>query len=302
MPPLFAGECGALPFAVGCGFAGGGLREICPKEEIWRFTPFFVTQAPPVGLAARPQPSRSTGRSSSSPRRSLLELLRPDDRPPVPDDRLFDFAPTSWLARRCSCCSPPCSRVADPDQDLEQRAHRASAGRAGAAADGGARRGAGQSDQPALPVQHADVDLVADSIAAGDGARADREAVGPAAPAAAQPGALRDAARGTGRRRRVPRHRARPLRPEPRRREGDRRGEPRRHRAEHDPAAARRELDQARARPQGRRRPHHDPRVAPRRPRRHRSRRQRRRHAERRARGDVASTASACATSTNGCA
>ena len=43
-PPIFAGEWGALPFAVGCGFAGGGLREVCPKEEIWRFTPFFVTK------------------------------------------------------------------------------------------------------------------------------------------------------------------------------------------------------------------------------------------------------------------
>jgi two-component system LytT family sensor kinase len=42
LPPLFAGEFGALPFAVGCGFAGGGLREICPKEEIWRFSPFFL--------------------------------------------------------------------------------------------------------------------------------------------------------------------------------------------------------------------------------------------------------------------
>jgi two-component system LytT family sensor kinase len=44
VPPLFVGEFGALPFAIGCGFAGGGLREICPKEEIWRFTPFFVTK------------------------------------------------------------------------------------------------------------------------------------------------------------------------------------------------------------------------------------------------------------------
>ena len=52
----------ALPFAVGCGFAGGGLREICPKEEIWRFTPFFVTKLHAVGVAAGPQPSRSTGR------------------------------------------------------------------------------------------------------------------------------------------------------------------------------------------------------------------------------------------------
>ena len=32
-----------LPFAVGCGFAGGGLREICPKEAIWHFSPFVFT-------------------------------------------------------------------------------------------------------------------------------------------------------------------------------------------------------------------------------------------------------------------
>jgi two-component system LytT family sensor kinase len=44
LPPLFVGEFGALPFAVGCGFAGGGLREICPKDEIWRFSPFFVNK------------------------------------------------------------------------------------------------------------------------------------------------------------------------------------------------------------------------------------------------------------------
>jgi two-component system LytT family sensor kinase len=44
LPPAFAHEYGALPFAVGCGFAGGGLREVCPKEEIWRFTPLFFTQ------------------------------------------------------------------------------------------------------------------------------------------------------------------------------------------------------------------------------------------------------------------
>ena len=44
LPPTWAGELAALPFAIGCGFAGGGLREVCPKEEIWRFTPFFVTR------------------------------------------------------------------------------------------------------------------------------------------------------------------------------------------------------------------------------------------------------------------
>jgi two-component system LytT family sensor kinase len=45
VPPMFAtpAELGALPFAIGCGFAGGGLREICPTEAIWHFSPLFFT-------------------------------------------------------------------------------------------------------------------------------------------------------------------------------------------------------------------------------------------------------------------
>jgi two-component system, LytTR family, sensor kinase len=46
LPPLGIGEWGALPFAVGCGFAGGGLRELCPKEAIWHFSPFIFTSMP----------------------------------------------------------------------------------------------------------------------------------------------------------------------------------------------------------------------------------------------------------------
>jgi two-component system LytT family sensor kinase len=42
-PALFNGEIIALPFAVGCGFAGGGLRALCPKEAIWHFSPFVFT-------------------------------------------------------------------------------------------------------------------------------------------------------------------------------------------------------------------------------------------------------------------
>src|SRR3954463_8669244 len=41
--PLAFGEWAALPFAVGCGFAGGGLRELCPKEAIWHFSPFIFS-------------------------------------------------------------------------------------------------------------------------------------------------------------------------------------------------------------------------------------------------------------------
>ena len=43
IPAMVAGEWIALPFAVGCGFAGGGLRELCPKEAIWHFSPLFFT-------------------------------------------------------------------------------------------------------------------------------------------------------------------------------------------------------------------------------------------------------------------
>jgi two-component system LytT family sensor kinase len=43
IPAVVAGEWIALPFAVGCGFAGGGLREICPKEAIWHLSPLFFT-------------------------------------------------------------------------------------------------------------------------------------------------------------------------------------------------------------------------------------------------------------------
>src|SRR5438046_2481579 len=43
LPTLGNGEWIALPFAVGCGFAGGGLRALCPKEAIWHFSPFVFT-------------------------------------------------------------------------------------------------------------------------------------------------------------------------------------------------------------------------------------------------------------------
>src|SRR5882762_1115998 len=44
VPPLFVGEWGAPWFAIGCGFAGGGLRELCPKDVLWQFSPFVFTQ------------------------------------------------------------------------------------------------------------------------------------------------------------------------------------------------------------------------------------------------------------------
>ncbi len=46
VPAVIAGEWITLPFAVGVAFAGGGLREMCPKEDIWRFSPFVFISLP----------------------------------------------------------------------------------------------------------------------------------------------------------------------------------------------------------------------------------------------------------------
>ena len=46
MPTLLAGEWGAIPFAIGCGFTGGGFREACPKQHIWNFSPFVFFSLP----------------------------------------------------------------------------------------------------------------------------------------------------------------------------------------------------------------------------------------------------------------
>ena len=46
IPATVAGEWITLLFAVGVGFAGGGLREMCPKKDIWRFSPFVFTSLP----------------------------------------------------------------------------------------------------------------------------------------------------------------------------------------------------------------------------------------------------------------
>ena len=43
VPALIAGEWIAIILMVGCGFAGGGLREPSPKEAIWHVTPLLVT-------------------------------------------------------------------------------------------------------------------------------------------------------------------------------------------------------------------------------------------------------------------
>ena len=126
--------------------------------------------------------------------------------------RLFYLAcPSPWLTAPGPAGDGP--GVATPDQDLEQRAHRASAPGAGEAAARGEDRGAREPDQPALPVQHADLDLVAHPIAARNGAHGDLKLSGLLRRLLRSHGSFRDAARGARIDRRVPRHRGHPLRP-----------------------------------------------------------------------------------------
>ena len=80
-------------------------------------------------------------------------------------------------------------------QDLEQHAQREEAGGAGAAAGGGAPGGAHQPDQSALPVQYAELGLVADPHRSQPGARDGGAALQSAAPSAAQARKFQPAAR-----------------------------------------------------------------------------------------------------------
>ena len=74
IPAFIAGEWIALPFAIGCGFAGGGLREICPRKPSGTFhrSSSRVSIATSGGWCGA---SRSTGWSSSWRRRSALEII-----------------------------------------------------------------------------------------------------------------------------------------------------------------------------------------------------------------------------------
>ena len=214
LPPLVNGEIIALPFAVGCGFAGGGLRELCPKEAIWHFSPFVFTSLhrrawqmirAPAGRLAGGAAARA-GR----PRAAAPGARRALERAPPP---VLPAAEPARCGRCASSCSRRCSSVATPIKIWNNARIEHRLAGAGEAAARGEDRGARQPDQPALPVQHARVDLVAHPHPARHRADADHQAVGPAAPADAQHRSLRHAARGAGIDRRVPRHRGGPLRP-----------------------------------------------------------------------------------------
>jgi len=97
LPALAAGEWIAINLMVGCGFAGGGLRELSPKEAIWHVTPLLVT-------ALHRQTWKLFGRFRIDWQITLLaapiclELLRQVLGLRFGDQRLFYLAPaTGWL-------------------------------------------------------------------------------------------------------------------------------------------------------------------------------------------------------------
>ena len=96
-PAVLAGEWIALPFAVGCGFAAGGLREACPKEAIWKFTPFVFADLPRHAwqMVRKLEPNWPLALLSAL---VALELLRQGLGTRFGADRLFYLdAPGMWL-------------------------------------------------------------------------------------------------------------------------------------------------------------------------------------------------------------
>ena len=186
-----------------------------------------------------------------------LELIRQTVGTRFGEHRLFYFDAPYAMAHRRRLCRDRADGV-DPDQDLEHRPHRASAAGTGEPAARGEDRGAQEPDQPALPVQHADLGLLADPIAAGDGAHGDSQAVGAAATSSC---AVRNSssrcAKSSIRSTSTSTSRSSASGPRLALRKDIRRRYARHPRAQHDSPAAGRERDQARTDPQGRRRPHH---------------------------------------------
>ena len=167
LPPLVNGEIIALPFAVGCGFAGGGLRELCPKEAIWHFSPFVFTGLhrrawdmlrrfqvdwqvvlllAPVGLELLRQALGAAVERAQSP-----VLSRPAGR----------RSGGLWTLLLVLLATVLCVATPIKIWNNARIEHRLAG--AGEAAARGEDRGARQPDQPALPVQHAGIDLLARS-------------------------------------------------------------------------------------------------------------------------------------------
>ena len=100
-------------FAVGCGFAGGGLREACPKEDIWSFSPFVFFSLPRyVWRMLRDVQVNWQVMLLLAP--VGLEFIRQMVGARFPRLRLFHLHEPRALARRCSSTSPTILTVSTP--------------------------------------------------------------------------------------------------------------------------------------------------------------------------------------------
>ena len=166
------------------GLPAAACASSVPKEAIWHFSPFVFSALPRRiwHMARRLQVDWQIILVLAP---IALELLRQAIGLRFGPNRLFYLsAPSADVVRAGAGRHGAVRRHAD--QDLEQRTHRASAAGAGEAAARGEDLGAGVADQPALPVQHADLDLVADPLAARNRADGRAPAVGAAAAPAAR--------------------------------------------------------------------------------------------------------------------
>ena len=194
VPAFIAGEFIAIIIAVGAGFAGGGLREACPKEAIWQFTPFVFIDLPKHvwHMLRRLEPNWQLALLAPP---IALELLRQALGTRFSVHRLFYLdSMEPWMTALVVLVAVARSSR-HPDQNLEQRPHRAQAAGTGEAPPRREDRGAQEPNQSAFPFQYARVNLLAHPIPAGYGAHPHHQALRTATTPDAKPSALRHAAR-----------------------------------------------------------------------------------------------------------
>ena len=123
LPAFFAGEWGAYPSPSDAGSPAAASARPARRKHIWNFSPFVFFSLPRYAWRML-RDLRSSGRSRCSSFRSASKrFARPSASASA--NRLFYFdSPSPWLIV-ADLHRDRADRV-DPDQDLEQRAHRAS--------------------------------------------------------------------------------------------------------------------------------------------------------------------------------
>ena len=179
LPAMFNGEYLTMPLLAAVGVLGGLLRDCAPDtEEIWRFSPLLDLSI--YRLFQRGHDHRRTAFQLFFLLAIVLAEFLRETLGRLFAGSVFYPAPALALAAPAGDRARLRDHAVRGDaaaQDLEQRPQRDQAGGAGAVADEGAAGGALQPDQPALPVQHAELGLLADPDQSGPGARGGLQAL-----------------------------------------------------------------------------------------------------------------------------